>query len=47
VSESSGEEVSDLTATAISMAAQHGELVSKEVIEAAVANIEKDRQVDE
>lgn len=47
VGEISGEEVSDLTATAISMAAQHGDSVSHEVIEAVVGTIEKDRQVNE
>ena len=31
----------DLTATAIGMAAQHGESVSREILEAAVADIEK------
>jgi acyl transferase domain-containing protein/short-subunit dehydrogenase/acyl carrier protein len=45
--ENSGDEVSDLTATAISMAAQHGDSVSHEVIEAVLGNIEKDRQVNE
>jgi acyl carrier protein len=39
--EISGEEVSDLTATAISMAAQHGGSVSREVLETAVAEIEQ------
>jgi hypothetical protein len=38
-----GEEASDLTATAISMAAQHGESVSREVLDAAVADIEKEQ----
>jgi len=35
------EEAGDLAATAISMAAQHGESVSREILEAAVADIEK------
>lgn len=35
------DEPSDLAATAISMAAQHGESVSQEILEAAVADIEK------
>jgi phthiocerol/phenolphthiocerol synthesis type-I polyketide synthase C len=35
-----GEETSDLAATAVSMAAQHGEAVSREILEAAVADIE-------
>jgi hypothetical protein len=39
----SGEETSDLAATAFSMAAQHGESVSREVLEAAVADIEKEQ----
>jgi phthiocerol/phenolphthiocerol synthesis type-I polyketide synthase C len=34
---------SDLAATAVSMAAQHGESVSREVLEAAVADIEKEQ----
>ena len=38
-----GEEASDLTATAISMVAQHGESVSREVLDAAVADIEKEQ----
>lgn len=37
----SGEEASDLAVTAFSMAAQHGESVSREVLEAAVAEIEQ------
>jgi len=37
------EESSDLAATAISMAAQHGESVPREVLEAAVADIEKEQ----
>jgi N-acetylglucosamine kinase-like BadF-type ATPase len=37
------EEVGDLAATAISMAAQHGESVSREILEAAVADIEKEQ----
>ena len=34
------EEKSDLAATALGMAAQHGESVSREIIEATVADIE-------
>lgn len=41
--ESTGEEASDLAATAFSMAAQHGESVSREVVEAALADIEKEQ----
>jgi hypothetical protein len=41
-SEGAGEE-SDLAATAFSMAAQHGESVSREVLEAAVADLEKEQ----
>ena len=37
----------DLTATAIGMAAQHGESVSREILEAAVADIEKGQGADE
>jgi phthiocerol/phenolphthiocerol synthesis type-I polyketide synthase C len=40
-SDVSGEETSDLTARAVSMATQHGESVSREVLEAAVAEIEQ------
>ena len=40
-SDSADDESSDLTATAISLLAQHGETVSVEVLEAAVADIEK------
>lgn len=39
--EGSGEESSDLAATALGMAAQHGESVSREVVEAAVAEVEQ------
>lgn len=39
--DSGTEDAGDLAATAISMAAQHGESVSREVLEAAVADIEK------
>ena len=42
-SEGAGDESSDLAATAFSMAAQHGESVSREVLEAAVADIEKEQ----
>jgi len=38
-----GEDSSDLASTAFSMAAQHGESVSREVLEAAVADIEKEQ----
>jgi acyl transferase domain-containing protein/NADPH:quinone reductase-like Zn-dependent oxidoreductase/acyl carrier protein/NADP-dependent 3-hydroxy acid dehydrogenase YdfG len=41
--DAAGEETSDLTATAFSMAAQHGESVSREILEAAVADIEKEQ----
>ncbi len=37
------EENGDLATTAISMAAQHGEAVSREILEAAVADIEKEQ----
>lgn len=40
---STGEGTSDLAATAFSMAAQHGESVSREILEAAVADIEKEQ----
>lgn len=39
----SGDESSDLTAAAVSMAAQHGESLSLEVLEAAVADVEKEQ----
>ncbi len=41
--DATGEEAGDLAATAASMAAQHGEAVSREVIDAAVADIEKEQ----
>ena len=37
------EETSDLAATAFSMAARHGESLSREILEAAVADIEKEQ----
>ncbi len=40
--ENHGEEQSDLAATAVSMAAQHGESVSREILE-VVAEIEKEQ----
>ena len=40
-SDASSEKTSDLAATAYFMAAQHGEAVSREVLDAAVADIEK------
>jgi hypothetical protein len=42
-SDAEPEQGSDLAATAIGMAAQHGESVSREVLEAAVAEIESGR----
>jgi acyl carrier protein len=42
--DSDKEDAGDLAATAISMAAQHGESVSREVLEAAVADIEKKQE---
>ncbi len=41
VSDASGEDVSDLSAMAFSMAAQHGESVSREVLDVVIADIEK------
>lgn len=41
--EGAGDQTSDLAATAFSMASQHGESVSREVLEAAVADIEKEQ----
>jgi phthiocerol/phenolphthiocerol synthesis type-I polyketide synthase C len=41
--DATNEETSDLAATAFSLAARHGESVSREILEAAVADIEKEQ----